>query len=66
MSLPSAASSAFFSIPKFTRGDLEEVMGSLRPHEIGDLHGDLPLPFLRSHGENGVRSLSLRDLLDLP
>ncbi|HNY30508.1 MAG TPA: hypothetical protein PKO15_06440 [Fibrobacteria bacterium] len=39
------ASSAYFRIPKFTHGDLEEVMQTFRPQEYGDLAPDQDLPF---------------------
>jgi hypothetical protein len=42
------ASSAYFTIPRFSKGDLEEVMSSFRPHEITEFSQDLPgmdLPF---------------------
>jgi hypothetical protein len=45
MDLPQAASSAFFRIPKFSKGDLEEVMESLRPHDVRELASDIDLPF---------------------
>jgi hypothetical protein len=35
----SSASSAYFRIPQFTKGDLEEVMRSFQPHEIVELSG---------------------------
>ena len=41
MSTPNAASSAYFRIPRFSKGDLEEVMLSLRPHEITEISDDL-------------------------
>lgn len=34
-----AASSSYFQIPRFSKGDLEEVMLSLRPHDIKELSG---------------------------
>lgn len=43
-----AASSAYFSIPRFSKGDLEEVMSTFRPHEFSEFSDCLPdqdLPF---------------------
>jgi hypothetical protein len=34
-----AASSSYFQIPRFSKGDLEEVMLSFRPQDIRDLSG---------------------------
>jgi hypothetical protein len=45
MDLPQAASSAYFRIPKFSKGDLEEVMESFRPHDVRELASDIDLPF---------------------
>jgi len=45
---PAAASSSYFRIPRFSKGDLEEVMRSFRPHEIMELSAsclDTDLPF---------------------
>lgn len=38
-------SSAYFRIPKFSQGDLEEVMQTFRPQEYGELAPDQDLPF---------------------
>ncbi len=54
MNSPIAASSAYFPIPRFSKGDLEEVMSSLRPHEITELSETLPdqdLPFYPFPGD---------------
>ena len=65
MNLHRAASSAYFRVPKFSHGDLEEVMKSMRPQDIGDLSYDVPLPFFPFPGDNSLSSLtSLRDLLE--
>jgi hypothetical protein len=65
MSFPRAASSSYFAVPKFSRGDLEEVMKTMRPHDVGDLSYDVPLPFFPFPGERGADSpVSLRDLLE--
>jgi hypothetical protein len=45
MDLPPAASSAYFRIPKFPKGDLEEVMRSLRPNDVREIASDIDLPF---------------------
>lgn len=43
--MPSPASSAYFRIPKFSQGDLEEVMQTFRPQEFRELAPDQDLPF---------------------
>ena len=48
MATPFAASSTYFRIPQFSKGDLEEVMSSMRPYEISEisrsiLDAELPL-----------------------
>lgn len=48
MKTPDTASSAYFTIPRFSKGDLEEVMSSFRPHEISEFSQELSgmdLPF---------------------
>lgn len=48
MKTPDTASSAYFTIPRFSKGDLEEVMSSFRPHEIREFSQELfgvDLPF---------------------
>jgi len=45
MNLPRAASSAYFVLPKFAKGDLEEIMKAMRPHDIGEIASDVVLPF---------------------
>ena len=45
MNLPRAASSAYFVLPKFANGDLEEIMKAMRPHDIGEIATDAALPF---------------------
>ena len=43
-----AASSSFFRIPSFSKGDLEEVMMAMRPYDISEISKSLPdrdLPF---------------------
>jgi hypothetical protein len=57
MNQPKAASSARFALPKFGRGDLEEIMKDMRPHEISEIAPDLPFfPFpddTRTDAESG-------------
>lgn len=43
--MSSPASSAYFRIPKFSQGDLEEVMQTFRPQELRELAPDQDLPF---------------------
>jgi hypothetical protein len=45
MNLPRAASSAYFVLPKFAKGDLEEIMKTMRPHDVGEIACDVALPF---------------------
>lgn len=45
MNLPRAASSTYFVLPKFAKGDLEEIMKVMRPHDIGEIAMDVSLPF---------------------
>lgn len=45
MNLPRAESSAYFVLPKFAKGDLEEIMKTMRPHDIGEIAPDVALPF---------------------
>lgn len=45
MNMPRAASSAYFALPKFAKGDLEEIMKAMRPHDVGEIAGDVALPF---------------------
>lgn len=48
MKTPNIASSAYFAIPRFSKGDLEEVMSSFRPHEFSEFSqeaSDTELPF---------------------
>jgi len=42
MNQPKATSSAHFSLPKFARGDLEEIMKDMRPHEVSEIATDVP------------------------
>jgi hypothetical protein len=48
MKTPNVASSAYFAIPRFSKGDLEEVMSSFRPNEFSEFSQDAldrDLPF---------------------
>lgn len=57
-----AASSSYYRVPKFSMGDLEEVMRTFRPHDITDLSTslldeELPFfPFPDSHKPDGGTS----------
>lgn len=56
MKTPDTASSAYFTIPRFSKGDLEEVMSSFRPHEISEFSQDLSgmdLPFFPFPQDSG-------------
>lgn len=56
MKTPETASSAYFTIPRFSKGDLEEVMSSFRPHEISEFSKELSgmdLPFFPFPGDAG-------------
>jgi hypothetical protein len=46
MNQPKTASSAYFALPKFGRGDLEEIMKDMRPHEVREIASEVPFfPF---------------------
>ena len=51
MDLPQAASSAYFRIPKFPKGNLEEVMETLRPMDVTEIASDIELPFFPFPGD---------------
>lgn len=56
MSASPAASSSRFPIPRFTRGDLDEVIASMRPMDVLELHRALPdldVPFFPFPGAPG-------------
>jgi hypothetical protein len=46
MNQSKTASSAYFALPKFSRGDLEEIMKDMRPHEVHEIAPEMPFyPF---------------------
>lgn len=54
-----AASSAYFEIPTFSKGDLEEVMMSLRSYDITEISQGLPdrdLPYFPFPDEDVPRN----------
>lgn len=56
MSVSPAASSSYFQIPRFTRGDLDEVIASMRPMDVLELSRALPdldVPFFPLPGACG-------------
>ena len=62
MNLPRAASSAYFVLPKFAKGDLEEIMKAMRPHDIGEIALDVALPFFPFPEGFDARDPGARDL----
>ncbi len=59
MSVSPAASSSYFQIPRFTRGDLDEVIISMRPLDVLELSRDLPdqdVPFYPFPGGFGTET----------
>jgi len=57
MSVSPAASSSYFQIPRFTRGDLDEVIISMRPMDVLELSRELPdldVPFFPFQGMAGT------------
>lgn len=48
MSVSPATSSSYFQVPRFSRGDLDEVITSMRPMDVLELsreRPDLDVPF---------------------
>jgi len=56
MDLPQAGSSAYFRIPKFPKGDLEEVMETLRPLDVTEIASDIELPFFPFPDDEGAQN----------
>jgi hypothetical protein len=62
MNLPRAASSAYFVLPKFAKGDLEEIMKAMRPHDIGEIATDAALPFFPFPHDVGYADAEMGDI----